>query len=170
MPRPLKHDHDEFFNLKLEAVGHGTKILCHGGIQVDGVLRTGPDDQLLHIKIRRMEESSTFRRREYGNGVRRVGRTEVRALKRVYRNVDSRKLTAVGLYPGYMRDADLLADVQHGSFVPFPFTNNNSAVYGDTVERRAHRLDRDVVGVFSIPVTHSFGAGNRGTFHNLQKR
>ena len=138
MPRPLEHDHDEFFNPKLKAVGHGAKILCHGGIQVAGVLRTRSDDQLLHIEIRRMEESSTFRRCEYGYGVRRIGRTEVRALKRVYSNVDSRKLTTVGLSPGRMCDANLLADVQHGSFVPFPFANNHSAVDGDAVERRPH--------------------------------
>jgi hypothetical protein len=82
-----------------------------------------------------------------------AGRAQVRALERIDRDVDPRRVGVVVEPAG----ADLLADVQHRRLVALAFADHHGAADVDGVEGAAHGLDRDVIGQLAIAAAHEPG-------------
>ena len=92
-----------------------------------------PDDQLLHVEIRRMQQPAALGRGEHGDGVRRAGGAQVRALQRIDGDVDRRQRAGSRRL---RRDADLLTDVEHRRLVALPFADHDGAVDRHAVQVR----------------------------------
>ncbi len=68
-----------------------------------------------------------------------------------------------------LRQADLLADVQHRRFVALAFADDDRAVDRHRVHLAAHRFDGHLVGAMAIALAHRVGAGNGGLFGDAKK-
>ena len=115
-----------------------------------------------------MQQAALLRRGEHGDGIRRAGRAEVRPFERIDRDVDLRE-RAAGRAAHRVRQADLLADVQHRRLVALAFADDDRAVDRHRVHHPAHRLDRDLVGLVPVALAHRVGAGNRRLFDDAQE-
>ena len=83
MARPVEHRDDEIDHAAAETAGNRLEILVHRRIEAHVILRARSDDQLLHVEIGRVQQSSLGRGGEHRDGVRRAGRAEIRALERI---------------------------------------------------------------------------------------
>jgi hypothetical protein len=87
--------------------------------------------------------------RDDADRVGRAGRAQVRALERVDRDVDLRRVAVV--VPAV---PDLLADEQHRRLVALALADHDGAAEVHHVERAPHRLDGDVVGELAVAAPH----------------
>src|SRR5690606_34560272 len=122
----IEHDDDEVLDVPLEASRDRAKVLGNRRVQAHRVLRGWTHDQLLHVEIWSVKETAFVRRGQHGNRVRRAGRAQVRAFQRIDGDVDLRKGDALPFR--LVRQADLLADVEHRRLVAFTFTDDDGAV------------------------------------------
>ncbi len=68
-----------------------------------------------------------------------------------------------------MREANLLADVQHRRFIALAFTDDDGAVNRDGVHFTAHRLDGHLVRSVAVALAHGVGAGHGGLFGDAKE-
>ena len=159
MPRPIE-DHDrEIVDLAVERIGDDLQVLRHRSIEVDLALRRCADDELLHVRVRRMEEAATFGSGEDRDRVGPAFCDRVRALERIDRDVDLRANTST----------DLLADVQHRRFVTLAFADDDPTVERDLVHRATHCFHGRSVCLVVLTVAHPVGRCDRGGFRNAHK-
>ena len=109
-----------------------------------------------------------MRRREHRDRVRRAGRAQVRALERIDGDVDLRKAAGRPVAQR-VRQADLLADVQHRRLVALALADDDRAVDRHRVHDAAHRLDGDLVRVVAIALPHRVRAGDGRLFDDAQE-
>ena len=88
VPRAIEHNHDQVFDVAVEASGDGPEVLGHGRIEADGVLRAHADDELFHVEVGRVQKAAAVRRREHRQGIRRARGTEIGPLERIDGDVD----------------------------------------------------------------------------------
>ena len=161
----IEHDHDQVLDLAVEAPGDLLEVVFHRGVETHRVLRLGADHQLLHVDVRRVQQSAALGRGQHGDGPRGPGGAQVRPLQGIDGDIDFRKpLFAFRAAP------DALADVQHGSLVALPFPNHDAPVDRHVIEPAAHRLHRDLVGPMAVALAHRVRAGDRGLLDDVQKR
>ena len=67
------------------------------------------------------------------------------------------------------RHADLLADVEHRRLVALAFADDDGAVDRHGVQRLAHRLDGDLVGLVAIALPHRVRARDRRLLDDAQE-
>ena len=60
-----------------------------------------------------------------------------------------------------LRRPDLLADIEHRRLVALALADHHGAVDLERVERRAHRLDRGMIGRFLVAATDELRRGDR---------
>src|SRR6186713_909133 len=125
-------------------------------IEADRVPRPRPDDQLLHVEIRRVQQTALGGGGEHGDRIRCAGRAQVGAFERIDGDVDLRQVA----HP-MRRLADALADVEHRRFVTLALADDDGAVDRDLIERLAHRLDRDAIRPVPVALPHRVRAGDR---------
>ncbi len=126
------------------------------------------DDQLLHVHVGCVQQSTLLGRRQHRDRVRLAGRAQVRALERVDRDVDARvghAFAAVLL----RRETDLLADEEHRGFVTLAFADHDRSVDRHRVHALAHGFDRRLVGPVPIALAHRVGTRDGGLFDDAQK-
>ena len=171
VPRSIQHDDHEVLDLTPETSGNRFKVVGRRRVQVDGVLRAWPDHQLLHVEIGRVQQSAAVRGREHGDGVRRTGRTQVRALERIDRDVHLRELVggAVPVPIARMGHPDLLADVQHRRLVALALADHNRAVDRHAVHHPPHRLHGNLIGLVAVALAHRVRTRNGGLFDHAQE-
>jgi hypothetical protein len=68
-----------------------------------------------------------------------------------------------------VRQADLLADVEHRRLVALAFPDHDGAVDRQGVHHLAHRIDGDLVGVLAVPLPHRVRARDRRLFDDAEK-
>ena len=66
-------------------------------------------------------------------------------------------------------EAHFFADVKHGRFVAFTFTDNDDAVHLESVHGFAHGFDGDFVGFVAVAEAHGASGGDGGVFDYAQK-
>ena len=115
-----------------------------------------------------MEQPALLRRREHGNRTRRTGRTEVRAFKRVNRDVDLRS-TQPAPPVHDIRETDFLADEEHRRFVALAFADDDCPVDGDRIELAAHCHHRRLVGLMAVSLAHRVGTGDGRLLDDTEK-
>ena len=106
-------------------------------VEIDDTLRiAGPDRDLLHINVGRIEQRAAFRHRHRGDGARHVLGAQGRAFERIDGDVDL----------GSDLGADLLADEQHRRLVALALPDHHRAVDRQLVELAPHGVDGRLVG------------------------
>ena len=120
---------------------HGRNILGRRYIEIDNSgFIARPDRDLVHISVRCKQEPAAWGNREnrerIGHGLGRQGC----AFQRIKRDVDFRPFAR----------ADLFANIEHGSFVAFAFTNHHAALEINRVKGGPHGIDRGGISGFFI--------------------
>ena len=133
-------------------------------VEVDHAVRiAGADRELVHIDVGRVEQVALLGDGEHGQRVGAGLGGDRRALQRIERDVDARA--------GALRGADLLADIEHRRLVALALADHHRAVHLERVQRRAHRLDRGMVGRFLVAAADQLRGGDRrrlGDPHHFQ--
>src|ERR1700733_362310 len=81
--RAIENDDDEVFEVAVEALGDGAKIVGDRGVKIDRAFARRPDDNFFHVEIGRVEQAAFFAGGENGDGIRRAGGAEIRAFERI---------------------------------------------------------------------------------------
>src|SRR5438132_11090016 len=145
--RAVEDDHHQVFHIAVQAPGNRAQVVRYRRIQFDRAFTRRPHDDLFHVNVRRVEQSSLLAGGQYGNGVGRSGGAEVGALERVHSDIHRRVVVFRVVY----RRADLFADVQHGGCVPLPFANNDGAIHRHRIHHLAHGLHRYLIRLVPSP-------------------
>ena len=120
--------------------------------------RLTADRELLHVRVRRVQQTAALGDRHNGDRVRQPVGDEVRTLDRVNGDIDL----------GAARP-DLLADEQHRCFVAFAFADDDAAGDLHLAERVAHLLDGRAVGRVALASTHPARSRQRGALGHLHE-
>src|SRR5262249_22988687 len=137
-------------------------------VEVNMPFGGGADDELLHVQIGRVQQAALLGAGHHGNRVRRARGAEVRAFERVYGDVNFRER----LRPGntfFVPQAHFLADVKHGGFITFTFTDDDFAAHRHRVHNLPHGFDGNVVRVFALSLPHGVRRGDGGGFDDAQE-
>ena len=102
-------------------------------------LALGPDDELVHVDVGRVQQAAALGRGEHRDGVGLAGGAEVGALERIDGDVDFVELARRPPL-AFCAMPDFLADVEHRRLVALAFADDDGAVDRDRVELLAHRL------------------------------
>ena len=122
-----------------------------------------PDNDLIHIDVRGVEQSAAFCRGKHGDGIVGAESAEIRSFKRIDRDVDLRSLLV----------AHGLADEQHGRLVALALPDHDSAVNRELVKLTAHCVHCRLIGGFliSAPGQSSSRYGSAlGHAHDLKRK
>src|SRR5262249_39706358 len=136
----VKHDDDQVFYVTTQALGDVLKIVGDGSVEFDGVLAGRADDDLVHVAIRCVEQATTLGSGKDSDCARRARSAQVSSFQGIDSNVNFRNLNSVG-----EAASNLLADVEHGSFVALALADDDGAAHGDGVHRLAHGFGGDLV-------------------------
>src|SRR4029434_5047577 len=93
MPRTIQHDHGQVFNITAESTGNVLQVIFDWRVNINYTSRRRAHDNLVHVDVRRIQESTTLGRGEYRNRVVCPERAQVRALQRVNRDIHFRART-----------------------------------------------------------------------------
>src|SRR5687767_558706 len=117
------------------------------------------DDDLVHINVRRIEQAAALSCRQHGNRVIGAERAKVSTLERVDRDVYLR--TRLRKFLTRVKSAAyFLADVEHRRFVAFAFANHDAPAHRHRLHHFTHRLDGDLIRVFSVALAHRARRGD----------
>ena len=121
------------------------------------------DDELLHVEVGRVQESSAFGGGEHRYRAGRSRGAEIRALERVDRDIDLRrpKARATAGAPD-VGQPHALADVEHRRLVALPLADDDAAVDRHAIQLAPHRFDRRVIRPLAVAQAHGVGARDRG--------
>ena len=137
MARPVEQHRRDALGLDALGFGERADVLVGRRVEVDHVLGiAGPDRDLVHIDVGRVQQCAALGDGDGGDGARHVLGAQRRAFQRIDRDVDLE--AALG--------ADLLADEQHRRFVHLAFADHHRAVDRQIVELAPHGVDRRLIG------------------------
>src|SRR5215471_2787983 len=88
MSWPVQYDHHEIIHAALEPPRNGLQILLHGRIEIHGAFRCRTHNDLLHVAIGSVEQSTMLGSREHRDRSRPAGRAEIRAFQWIYGDID----------------------------------------------------------------------------------
>lgn len=94
-----------------------------------------------------MIERTALGNRNHGNRTRHALGEQRGALDRVDGDINF----------GRIAGTHLLADIQHRRFVLFSFADHHHAIHRHRVERKAHCIDRRLIGGILVATTHEAG-------------
>ena len=99
-----------------------------------------------------MQHAAAGRHRQHRQGIGHGLGGQGGAFQRIKRDVDGRAFART----------DLLADVEHGRFVALALTDDDLAVDIEAVQRRAHGVDGQLIGVLLVTAPDLGPGGDRG--------
>ena len=126
-----------------------------GGGHVEGDepgLVAGPDGDLLHVDVGRVQHRAARPHGDHRQRVRHVLGGQRGAFQRVEGDVDRRAVAG----------ADLLADEEHRRLVALALADDDHALDVEQVELGAHGVDRRLVGGLLVAGPDQLGRGDRG--------
>ena len=165
VPRAVKNHHYQVFDVALQTLGDGFQIVSNGGVEFNSAFAGRADDDFFHVQIGSMKQAAALTGSKNGDGIGSAGGAEIGAFKGVNGDIDLGK-------EGFRRmsgKSDLFADVQHGGFIAFAFSDDDGAVHFHLVHGFTHGLDGDFVGFFAIAKPHGARGGNRSIFDHAQE-
>ena len=165
MARAIKNDDDKVFDVAVKTFGDGFQIVGNRCIEIDSAFAARADNDFFHVQIRRVKKAAAFAGGENGNGIWRAGGAKIGAFEGIDGDIHGGKIRVWSV----CGEADFFADVKHGSFVAFAFTDDDDAVHLQGVHGFAHGFDGDFVGFVTITETHGAGGGDGGVFDDAQK-
>src|SRR5260370_40195351 len=146
MARTVEDDDDQILDVAVEPLGDGFEIVGDGGIEVDRTLAGRTNYNFFHVQIGSVQQSALLTRGQNGDGAGGPSSAKISALERIYGDVDFREQS----FGRVGSQANLFADVKHGSFVRFAFADDDGAVHLHRVHRFAHGLDGDFVSLVAV--------------------
>src|SRR5688572_11106329 len=153
MARPVEDNNRKVFDLAIKPSSDRFQILRNGSIQVQRSLASRAGDNLLHVPIRRVQQSTGLRDSKHSDRIRCASSAKIRTFERVHGNIDAGVITIFeSLGP------DHFADIEHGSVVALALAYDNPAVDRDFVKGFSHRLHGSPIRFFAISLSHSAGA------------
>ena len=159
--RTVEHADGHVFDLALGGLGERLDVVGGRRVEADQAFREArADGDLVHIRVRRVEQAAARGDREHGERVGHGLGGQRRAFQRVERDVD------LGALPG----ADFLADVEHRGFVPLAFADHDAALELDLVEGRTHRVHGGGIGLLFVTPAHFLRSRDRGEFRDPYHR
>ena len=161
MTRTIQHHHDEIIDIAIQPLGDRFEIIRRRSIQVERALASRPGDDLLHVAIRGMQQSAGFRGSQHGDGVGRAGGAQIRALQRIYGDVDRRVLHA-----GRRCRAHAFADVQHGRLIALALADHDVSSDVYVFESTPHGLHRGMIGAGVVALSHGARRRDGGFLHH----
>ncbi len=154
MARPVEDADHEVGDIGLLGLGEVGEVLGRRLVEIDDALgQAAADGDLVHVDVGRIEEAAVL---GHGDDGQRIGQAlggDGRALERIERDVD---LGRAGL-----GQPDLLADIEHRRLVALALADHDGAVDGERVQRRAHGVDRGLVGLLLVATAHQLGGAAR---------
>src|SRR5712691_1368340 len=81
--RPIQNDHGQVFDVATQTARNVAQVVFDGRVDVDHAARRWPDDDLVHVNIRRVQQTAALSRRQHGDRVVRAERAQVRAFQRI---------------------------------------------------------------------------------------
>src|SRR5580700_10039081 len=163
MTRTFQNNDHQVIHAALEAAGDGLQIVLHRRIEIHRATGGWPHDDLIHIAIGRVKQTTLLGSGQDSNCAAGAGSAEVGPLERIDGNID----------PGCVRlvleHTHVLSDVEHGRLVPFAFTNDDRAMDRNAIHCRPHLLDRQPIGGFGVIESHGSGRRDGRLFHNTEK-
>src|SRR5258708_18345059 len=165
MARTVEDDDDQILDVAVEPLGDGFEIVGDGGIEVDRTLAGRTNYNFFHVQIGGVQQSALLTRGQNGDGAGGPSSAKISALERIYGDVDFREQS----FGRVGSQANLFADVKHGSFVAFAFADDDGAVHLHGVHRFAHGLDGDFVSLVAGDAAPPAPRGAQATLdHALQ--
>ena len=150
--RPIEHNHGQVLEVVALRGGDALQILFDRPVEVDRGGGPRADRDLLHVRVRGVEEMAALGEGDHREGVRPAVRDRVGAFQGIERNVDL----------GTFSRADRLADVEHRRFVPLPLADDDRALNVHDVEDPPHRRDGGLIGGVLVSASHPAGGRERG--------
>ena len=167
--RPIQHDDHEVLDLTAQAASDRLQVVGRRRVEVDRILGARSDHELLHVKVRSVQQPALVGRRQDGNGIWRTSGAQVGAFKGIDRDIHFREATGPPVPVDRMSHADLFADVQHRGFVALTFADDDCAVDRHTVHYPPHRLHSDLIGLVAVALPHRMRAGDRRLFDDPEE-
>ena len=153
VPRPVEDDDHQIFNAPVQYLGNHIQVVRHRRLEIDHALAGGPDDDLLHVAVGRVQQASLLRGGQHRNGAGRPCGAQVCTFQRIDRNIHRGIAAAVLL-------ANFFADVQHGGFVAFTLADHDGPIHRHRVHDTAHGLGSHLVGILAVALPHGLAAGD----------
>ena len=161
--RPVQNERGDFGRADALGLREPCDVFAGWQIEIDQVLRiAGPDGDLLHVDVGRIEQRAAFRHRHGGDRARHVLGAERGALEWIDRDVDLRPRS----------DPDILADEQHGRFVALALADHHRSVDRQLAELAPHGVNRGLVGVLLVAAPAQARRRHRGALghaHDLDR-
>ena len=143
--RPIEDAHDEVADLDVFRLGQVAQVRRRLFVEIDEIVGQPPAHRdLVHINVGRVEKTAGIGHRDHRQRIGAALGGDRRPFERVEGDVDRRAVSG----------ADLLADVEHRRLVALAFADHDRAVDGERIERRAHRVDRGLVGRLFVTPPH----------------
>src|SRR5207248_1515421 len=140
------------------------QVEFHGRIKIDSILARRSHDKLLHVTVRRMQQSTAFRSCKNGNRVGSAGCTQIRSFERINGDVNFRQGEAFVDVCTY-----LFADIQHRCLVAFTFANDDRSAHGNGIHGAAHGFGSYLISPFAVTHAHRLGRFNGRFFHDASE-
>ena len=118
-----------------------------------------PDDDLVHVGDVGVEERAALGRGENRDRAVAAFRGERRPVDRIDRDVHRRSVAG----------SDVLADVEHRSFVLLAFADDDDAVDVDLAENAAHRVDGGLIDGVLVAAPDQLAGDDRRSFGRPEK-
>ena len=152
MALAIEHHHRQVLDPAILRPGDPLEVLGDRGGDVDHLRRGRSDDELLHVVEVGVEHRAPLGEGDGRDAPGDAARDQARAVDRVHRDVDGRRVAV----------ADLLADVEHRRLVLLALADDHHAVHVDESEAPAHRVDGGLVGYLLLIAPHVPSRGHRG--------
>src|SRR6185369_1297055 len=147
------------FDVASQATRDVFEIVFNRSIDIDDAARGWSNDDLVHVSVRRVQQTTTFGSSENGDCVVGAKGAEVCAFERVDSDVDFG--TRFGnLLANAKPAANFLTDIEHRRFIAFALANHHASTHGNTVHHFPHRLDGDGIGTLPVTLTHRAGGSD----------
>ena len=135
----VEDDHIDIAELFAGGFGVSRHIFRYRGFNVDEAFARRAAADLFHIHIRRFQQIAAFRRGEYRDGAGSVFRAEIGTFQRIHGNIHR------GIFFGAA--THFFTNIEHGSFIHFPFADNHGTADGNRIKGHAHTAYGGAVGV-----------------------
>ncbi len=130
--------------------GHGMQVPRRSLGDVNRATRPRTDDQLVHVRIGRVQKLTIICNRNDRNRVRLAGCTEVGSFQRIDGNVHARGVMVLML----PATSDSLTNVEHRCFIALAFADHYGSFDLDRVKGAAHRINSGLICGFPITASH----------------
>ena len=165
MARAVEDHDDEVLHVAIETLGDRFQIVGNRSIQVHRAFAGRADNDLFHIKIRRVQQSALFARGQNGDGVRRAGGAKIGTFQWINGNIHGGKKSLGRV----RRQADLFADIEHRGFVALALADHDGAVHFHLIHSFAHGFHGDFIRFVAVAKSHGARGGNGAVFDHAQK-